>query len=197
MENFINLIRVTVLKAFRPFIIWAGEIQTHQVVMPDKSLQSLLLQARPGDVLICHRKYALSNLGIPGFWKHAALFGNSVYPVIEATGKGVVSKTWAKWLYSYDYVMCLRPTFLDKDQAYSAVIYAASQVGKPYDYDFSPGIEAFYCSELVYWAYKQSLPQDNPFTLRKTFGVDTVVPEDFEKAVIKGKFEIVWDSRKQ
>jgi hypothetical protein len=37
---------------------------------------------------------------------------------------------------------------------------AASQIGKPFDARFNLGCqEAFYCSELVWWAYNQALPQ--------------------------------------
>ena len=157
--------------------------------MPDEAFSQVSALLRDGDVLLSQKKWAASNFGIPGFWKHATIYKNGY--VIEAVGKGVQKVSLAKWLYTHDYVCVLRPKFCYPDECRAAANLAEVQVGKPYDFEFSPGIQSFYCSELVFWAYDEIMGNSSPFTLRKTLGVDTVSPQDFYEA--KDKFQLVWE----
>lgn len=148
-----------------------------------------------GDVLLSREKWHFTNIFIPGFWSHAAVFASG--GVFEAVGEGVGEVDLFEWLYKKDYVMILRPTFLG-DRARVAM-FVLKQKGKPYDFKFSSGIKAWYCSELVYKALSAGAFRragSDVFTLRKTFGVSTVTPQDFENAAAKGKFTIIADSRK-
>ena len=71
-----------------------------------------------------------------------------------------------------------------------AALRAETHEGMPYDYGFewsASNNDAFYCSELVWDAY-QGIVKDLPFEPRYTFGVLTIVPQDFDNA--KKKFTL-------
>lgn len=185
-------IRYWILKFITPVTRLMGRIELHQILMPDTAYEELDTLLENGDVIISRRMWALSNIGIPGFYKHATIFrgGN----VVEAIGTGVQEVPLPKWLYTHDYACVLRAKFANLNQRYIAADRAHAMVGLPYDFEFEPGVKAFYCSELVYWAYQTAMNGASPFTLRKTFGVDTVSPMDFLMAT--DKFEKIWETKR-
>jgi hypothetical protein len=59
---------------------WAGDTRVApqgRRLIADVQLVELKTKLRPGDVLIERRNWYLSNIGLPGFWPHAALFTGS------------------------------------------------------------------------------------------------------------------------
>ena len=56
---------------------WMGDTKVHRVerslISPDQ-IKALQLQMRPGDILLERREWYLSNIGLPGFWPHGALY---------------------------------------------------------------------------------------------------------------------------
>lgn len=149
-------------------------------------------QIANGDVLLSREDWHFTNYFIPGFWSHAAL--SSSESVIEAVGEGVKTVERAEWIIKKDYVMVLRPIFLSEDQKDAASEFAKDQVGEGYNYEFNPSDKQWYCSWLVYRAFRWAKHR-SPFVLRKTWGIPTVTPQDFENAVKSGKFDIIADSR--
>lgn len=152
---------------------------------------------KPGMPLISRCRAELSNVPIPGFYTHAAIYiGNGV--VIEAVGQGVKRTDLIDFMMTKDYVCILTPTFANPTQMDLAVSWAISIIGSQYDYLFeiSKGVEkAFYCAELISWSYAMAMkPLPCPFVLRETLGVQTVIPQDFYDAVTK--FNVVWESQK-
>ena len=43
-------------------------------LISEEQVQSLIPDLRPGDVIVTRREWFLSNVGLPGFWSHAALY---------------------------------------------------------------------------------------------------------------------------
>lgn len=182
-----EFIRRTLLKLSTPITIFLGKIQKPEPKMSGEFAEQVLDHLQDGDVLLSHNELNFSNLLIPGFWKHAAIYRQKY--IVEAIGHGVVSTHILKWLLHHDNVIILRPMFASQEQKNLAADIAQMQSGRPYDYEVSPGIKAFYCSELVFWSYQRAMNGQSPFTLRKTLGVDTVVPTDFANA--KDKFKLI------
>lgn len=145
----------------------------------------------PGDSMLSHRKREPTNLVIPGFWKHAAIYvGNG--RVVEAVGKGVIETSIEEFLTTKDAVMFRRPKFLTREQLARAADHAKKLRGRPYDYLIEPaGLvlkgakDAFYCSEVVWHSLDEACNDFDilsPFEPRLTFGVPTVTPLDISLA---------------
>ena len=59
---------------------WAGDTRVApqgRRLIGDTQLAELKTKLRPGDVLVERRNWYVSNIGLPGFWPHAALFTGS------------------------------------------------------------------------------------------------------------------------
>ncbi len=143
----------------------------------------LAARLRPGDILLERRNWHLSNIGLPGFWPHAALYVGTPeeiarafgpdflrrlrrrFParlreyaakpnrVIEALAEGVIFTTLEQSAGA-DYVCALRP----RRGARAAVERAFHYHGRPYDFDFDfLSDSALVCSELVWKGYQEAL----------------------------------------
>lgn len=56
---------------------WMGDVKVHRVgrsLISPAQIHQLLPKLLPGDVLLTRREWYLSNIGLPGFWPHAALY---------------------------------------------------------------------------------------------------------------------------
>lgn len=189
----IQVLRRNLLNVMMPLTREIGELHapySHKLVSGRDYFQVRQMLAT-GQVLVSRTEGEASNLLIPGFWSHAALVADSQY-VYEAIGRGVVRTDIVTFLTSKDYVLLIEPTFANAAQREVAVKWAAKMEGRPYDYHFTSSNRAFYCAELVWAAYQEACGKNVPFTLRKTLGVDTVVPQDFDNA--KDKWAPVWES---
>jgi len=168
-------------------------------IIPKELILEMEKTMKPGDIMLQRRNWHLSNVGIPGFWTHAALYTGSlegmndyfasefpyeghssmstymqaVYPevwntysdiekdpysVIEAIEPGVIISSLPQSANA-DFVVALRPNVKKTDKM-KALFRAFSHVGKPYDYNFDFDTkDALVCSELVYDAYFEQLPE--------------------------------------
>lgn len=167
-------------------------------------LLSILPFLRPGAVLITRVNGELANLFIPGFYKHAAIVGShdssgdirDIY-VIEATTHGVKKTDLITFMTAKDSVALLYPCFCDSMAMLAASDICQRQTGMAYDFKFEPNNNAFYCSELIQWAYADAISPDTVvFTKRKSLGIDTVLPVDFiNSAMSKSpKWSLIWKS---
>jgi hypothetical protein len=151
---------------------------------------------RPGDVLVTRRERALSNLVLPGYWPHAALYvgserdrarlGVELDPmrtarwsgdrcVLEALKDGVRFRPLAETL-AVDAVAVLRPR-LDPALIARGLGRAARHEGKPYNFDFDfLRSDRLVCTEVVYRAYDGLGSID--FELRERAGRPTLSAED-------------------
>ena len=182
----IQAIRRGLLHASVPIQKVMQQIHRPEYKIDDEFYFSLTHKIRNGDTLLSREDWHFTNPFIPGYWKHAAIFSHGM--VVEAVGEGVRWQSLARWCFTKDYIAALRPLFLSSSHASLAAIKAEHWIGKPYDYEFSAGLKALYCSELVLAAY-ESMSEFPPFTLRETFGVKTVTPTDFWNA--EDKFDRV------
>lgn len=105
---------------------------------------------KPGDLLLRGYRNYLDGLFIPGEYSHTGIY----------TGAGTVTHAVAEGVCTvsvYDFLRCdrvcvLRPdSCVDVDRALERLRH---WLGRPYDFDFQYGDEAFYCHELAAAAYR-------------------------------------------
>lgn len=127
---------------------------------------ALLERAKPGDVFVTRHDDALSNLFLPGFWPHAALFlgttedlenmgilmpaGGARGPWFLESKKDGVRVRPAGETLQVDALVVLRPP-LDGYDLTEAIRRASSHEGKPYDFlfDFRTA-DRMVCTEVIY-----------------------------------------------
>ncbi len=81
MANGVKIVQEGVHAAWFPLQTgvaeWMGDTQVHRkgssLVSPEQ-ITGLLIRLDPGDVLLERREWFLSNVGLPGYWPHAAVF---------------------------------------------------------------------------------------------------------------------------
>ena len=113
---------------------------------------------QPGDVIITRHAKALTNLFLPGFWPHAALYVGTCEQreaencVLEARKDGVRLRSLQDTL-SVDAFVVLRPN-LDSESIGKAIERAFMHEGKMYNFDFDFfNSDRVVCTELVYRSY--------------------------------------------
>ena len=126
--------------------------QAAKRVTPDviTKLHSIL---KPGDVFVTRHDDAMSNLFLPGFWPHSALWlGAEDADILEAKKDGVLLRNVAETL-QVDAFVVLRPN-LTEAQLEDALQRARSHTGKLYDFvfDFSTA-DRLVCTEVIYRTY--------------------------------------------
>lgn len=162
---------------------------------------------RAGDVLITRHDDAMSNLFLPGFWPHAALYIGSQgerdglgvalpsgdgrclegFHFLEAKKDGVLFRALADTL-RVDAFMVLRPR-LDNAQRAEALNRALTHEGKLYDFVFDfRKADRLACTEVIYRSYHGVGPVS--FELRRHSGRPCLSAEDLiEQALGSGCFE--------
>ena len=169
----------------------------NKVELPKRKISYLfyhdsLLQLEIGDILVTKRDYTLTNLLIPGKYKHVAIYIgyiNDAPYVIEAIGKGVTLTSLGIFLLRKDHAAILDPIFASKQQKIAAAEEAKHLVGRDYDNDYKSGNEAFYCAEIVWFCYDKII-KPSPFILNEVLGEKTITPDDFYNAKDKWKIKI-------
>lgn len=145
---------------------------------------------KDGDILLSREAWHFTNMFIPGFWSHAAIYGESM--VIEAIAPKVQQVHFVDWAMRKHNWCVLRP--IGTSSGPEAFDCAKGMLGALYDYSFTSNNKSFYCSELVFDCWKRAYFQDTgKFTRRSTFGEFTVVPDDFYLAT--NKIEKIYEHR--
>lgn len=168
-----------------------------------EELKSLL---RPGDVFITRHDDAMSNVFLPGFWPHGALYigtakerlamgldivsdglVNSDAPIniLEAKKDGVLLRNIEDTL-SVDAFTVLRPRLTGADIK-KALNNALSHAGKLYDFVFDFGTsDRLVCTEVIYRAYHGVGPID--FELSTKVGRKCLSAEDFLNQALRNNW---------
>jgi len=160
---------------------WMGETKFRKRPAPligRSDVRALQAELKPGDILLERRNWNLSNVGLPGFWPHAALYIGGPREVLEALGTGVGYNSLEKSAGA-DYVAVLRPR-LPAAEIDTAIRRAIGYVGRPYDFDFDFLTDAeLVCSELVYKCYQPGRQgRGVPFRLLQAAGRPVLPPND-------------------
>ncbi len=151
---------------------------------------------KPGDVFVTRHKYALTNLFLPGFWPHSAMYiGNEIEReclgikvpehlknkwkgdicTFEALKDGVLMRTLENTL-SVDGLVVLRPTLSDKGIT-MALERVLKHEGKKYNFDFDFfRSDRLVCTELPFRAYDEI--EDIKIKLKTRAGRPTLSAED-------------------
>ena len=179
----------------QPFVKAHGEGKrvTKEVVA------SIIPTMQAGDVLITRHDDAMSNLFLPGFWPHAALYMgcdheraelglNSALPggeamagclFLEAKKDGVLIRSVDETL-AVDAFMVLRPR-LDAAYREEALRRALSHEGKLYDFTFDFRVaDRLACTEVIYRGFHGVGPDTAPikFELKSHSGRSCISAED-------------------
>lgn len=166
--------------------------------------------AEPGDVFVTRHDDAMTNLFLPGFWPHAALYigtdddreeigagaSKQIHQsmpgevhFLEAKKDGVLFRPIEDTL-QIDSCVILRPKIATKSRA-EALNRAISHGGKLYDFvfDFSKA-ERLVCSELIYRTYDGC--EDIQFVLSQKAGNNYLSTEDFlNQSLSSGWFDVI------
>ena len=160
---------------------------------------------RPGDVLVTRHDHAFTNLFLPGYWPHAALYIGSeddrrrmaiaLDPerearwcgdrrVLEALKDGVLFRPLEQTL-AVDAVAVIRPQ-LGEAELGQAIARAAQHEGKLYDFDFDFfRSDRLVCTEVMYRAFDGLGPVK--LTLTERSGRPTLSAEDLLDLAVDGR----------
>ena len=176
----------------RPVSVLVGKIYIAPKKRAIKASHIIAMQdaLKVGDIILTYTKGELTNLLIEGDFKHCAMYIGSG-TIVEAVGKGVTTQCFEDFCASKDRIAIMRALFCSEAEAQAASRFALFQEGKPYDYNFEPNEDAFYCAELIAESYKEATKDTSPFVKRQVMGVDTVLPNDFFMA--RKKFDLIMD----
>ena len=159
--------------------------------------ERLIELAKPGDVFVTRHDDAMTNLFLPGFWPHAALYIGTdeerkkigvdttreeyqsmpgIVRFLEAKKDGVLFRPCEDTL-QVDSCVILRPKLSQKSRS-AALNRSISHGGKLYDFvfDFSKA-ERLVCSELIYRSYDGF--EGIHFELSEKAGNNYLSTEDF------------------
>ncbi len=169
-----------------------------------KQIAAARLLMKPGDILFERRDWALTNVGLPGFWPHVSLYVGTpdertqlfgaeferrlrdLAPqryaelakgtIIEAVGQGVLVNTFEK-AADADYLAVIRPR-VDADVKADAIARAFAMVGLPYDFEFDfVTDDRVVCSELIFKAFEKHLDLPVP----RYAGRSVATPNDYAR----------------
>ncbi len=178
-------------------------------VTPDVIAQ-IKPKLKPGDVFITRHDDAMSNLFLPGFWPHGALYigppdaraargiedvsdgakhSGEAVDILEAKKDGVLLRPIEETL-QVDAFTVLRPK-LSEAEISEALTRGLSHAGKLYDFIFDFGTaDRLVCTEVIYRAFHGVGEVD--FTLSTKAGRKCLSAEDFlNQALANDWFEVV------
>jgi len=174
-------------------------------------IENLIPNLKPGDVFITRHDDAMSNLFLPGFWPHGALYigteaqrralgvaecsdgirddGPNIH-FLESKKDGVLLRPASETL-QVDAFTVLRPRLSDADLK-AALTRGLSHAGKLYDFVFDFSVaNRLVCTEVIYRAYHGI--GDIDFKLSEKAGRKCLSAEDFlNQALTDNGFELVY-----
>ena len=144
----------------------------------------------PGDVFVTRHDNAMSNLFLPGFWPHSALWlGAEDADILEAKKDGVLLRH-AEDTLQVDAFVVIRPT-LTPAQIDEALRRGRTHTGKQYDFVFDfRTTDRLVCTEVIYRTYHGMGPID--FKLITQAGRHCLSAEELlNQGIGQGWFDVV------
>jgi len=215
MFHLLKLSGSAVAELRQPFGDMAGKVPVRepgQVKRVTADVQEMIGEMlRPGDIFVTRHDDALSNLFLPGFWPHVALYIGSeeerlklggpsleggdrcmkAIRFLEAKKDGVLFRPMEDTL-AVDAFMVIRPK-LEAKHLVEALTRGMSHEGKLYDFVFDfRNADRLACTEVVYRSY-HGIGEVN-FSLCKHAGRPCISAEDLVSQTLgSGHFEKIID----
>jgi len=172
---------------------YSGRIVSEVTLPTDKNVTTKIRNEiqkilEPGDILITRHKRAMTNLFLPGYWPHAALYignenkyvdeknkWNKKFNTFEALKDGVHFRELTETL-NVDAFVVIKPNLSDVDIG-KAINRITVHAGKAYNFDFDFfGAEKLVCTEVIYRAYDGI--NDYSIPLKERMGKRNLSAED-------------------
>lgn len=174
---------------------WMGDtrmVRREHGLISREQIAALVARLEPGDIILERRNWYVSNIGLPGFWPHTAIYAgvaDGKPRVLEAISEGVCYNSLEHSLDA-DSVAVLRPR-LSKAERATALQRAMHYIGRPYDFNFDFLTDAeLVCSELVYKAYEPGKDfRGVRFALTEMLGRHLLPPNEIVRQFDEGKLE--------
>lgn len=182
-------------------------------LISDENRESVEKLLKPGDILLTRGNWAATNLNIPWFWKHMAMYigtgkylkdhhnnekihslNDSTHYIIEAIGLWVQIIPLKSLCWHNDYLWVLRPKFRS-EKIERAIRKTLKLEWKSYDYSFNYYSDVNYvCSTLVTKAYLPESYTDEGIhiTLTRIWTGITYPPNDIVK-----KYALEYHTKKE
>ena len=144
---------------------WMGDVKVWRkgksLITPDQ-IDAMQKKLEPGDILIERREWYLSNVGLPGFWPHAALYVGTPEERIVYFAKDTNVSAWVKDLgmESGDFEKYLEETY--------PAAYALNE--KPQEKTYKPRIIEAMSEGVIFTTLEHSADCDSIAVLRPKLG---------------------------
>ncbi len=136
------------LKHIIPYI----RLSTYYTSMRGSTYHQVYNAIKPGDIILTIDRKKLTTFLIGGEFSHAALCvsKDEDFEVAEMTHNDYTESTVSDVCYEADRVVVLRCTDFDEDYTLRVIERCTGFQGTQYDNEFTLGIEALSCAELIY-----------------------------------------------
>lgn len=137
------------------FFFGATIIHSRNNLLTESDLKKAKNILKKGDVILVGGLKRLSSLAIRGPVTHTILY-TGWNCAIHSIADGVVTIHLHDLLCEYDTMIILRHRKANRKKIKKVIDYAFDKIGKPYDFEFNLKKDRFYCTELIYHAFKSA-----------------------------------------